>query len=86
MDPLPVLPADPRSGARVDPKLPDLHQAQSPVRVLMAYDAGGRGRDYRPVAIGGYQPGHGFGPSGTFDQISARRSLCANTITTSLHK
>ena len=46
---------------------PELHQAQNPVRVSTAHDAGGRRRDYLSVAIGGYQLGHGFGPSGTFE-------------------
>ena len=65
---------------------PELHQAQHPVQVLTAHDAGGRRRDYLSVAIDGYQLGHGFSPSGTFEQVSARRSLCANNITTSLHE
>ena len=64
----------------------ELHQAQNPVRVSTAHYAGRRRRDYLSVAIGGYQLGHDFGPSRIFEQVSARRSLCANKITTSLHE
>ena len=66
--------------------MPELHQAQNPVWVSTAHDTGGRWSDYLSVAIGGYQLGHGFGPSRTFEQVSARQSLCANNITTSLHE